>query len=99
MDGAPFQVYLTEEDMRGLSKESKTEKRSTEINIPTFNIHHKTIGNKNGKSRITTKAYGIRCYPDGSKITKTLLARCSEDGNNDLSFIPHGLSPMTTNEI
>ena len=70
MDGTPFQVYLTEEDMRGLSKGYKTEKGSTEIHIPAFNIHHKTIGNGNGESRITTSAYGIRCYPDDFKITK-----------------------------
>ena len=28
----------------------------------------------------------------------TLLVRCSEDGSNDFSFIPYGLSQMTTNE-
>ena len=29
---------------------------------------------------------------------KRLLARCSEDSNTDFSFIPYGLSQMTTNE-
>ena len=98
MTDALFQVYLTEEDMKWLSKESKTEKGSTEIHIATFDIHHKTIWNGNEKSHIPTSAYEIECHPDDSKIMKTLLARCSEDGNNDFSFIPYGLSHMTTNE-
>ena len=66
-----FQVYL---EVTLLSKVSKRNKGSTEINIPTFDIHHKTIESGNGKSRITTSAYEIRCHPNNSKIMNTLLA-------------------------
>ena len=95
---ALFQVSLTEEDVTQLSKESKRNKGFAEIHIPAFEIHHKTIGNENGKSHITTSAYEIRCHPDKSKIMKTLLAKCSEDGNTNFSFILYGLSQITTNE-
>ena len=37
------------------------------------------------------------CHPDDSKIMKTLMARCSEDGSNDLVFIPYGLTQISTN--
>ena len=70
----------------------------TEIHIPAFDIHHKTIGNGNGKICITTSVYKIKCHPDDSKIMKTLLARCSEHGSNGFSFIPYGFPQITTNE-
>ena len=65
---ALFQVYLTEEDMTRLSKESKTNKGFNEICTPVFDIHHKTIGNGNGKSRITSSAYEIGVTPTSIRL-------------------------------
>ena len=84
--------------MTKLSKKSKTNKGSDEFCISVFDIHDKTIGNVNEKSRTSTSAYEIRCHLDDSKIIKTLLARCFEDNNTDFSFILYALSQMITNE-
>jgi len=66
--------------MKLLSKEPTTETGPTEIHILVFEIYHKTIGNGNRKSHITTSAYKIRCHPDNSKIVEMLLTRCFKDG-------------------
>ena len=95
---ALFNVYLTNEDMKILSNDAKTAQGYEETHLLVFNIRHKTIGNGNGKRRITTSAYENKCHPNDSKIMKALMVRCSEDGSNDFAFIPYGLTQMIANE-
>ena len=68
----------------------------TEIQIPTFDIHSKTIGNDNDRSRIITHTYGVRCHPKDSPIFKNLLTRCSEDPIRSGFFITLGIIQITT---
>ena len=69
---------------------------STEIQIPTFDTHSKTIGNDNDRSRITTHTYRVRCHPNDSPIFKNLLTRCSEDPIRSGFFITLGIIQITT---
>ena len=95
-------VHLNEEEMKAMKNTSKEitddPQRQNEILIPAFDIHHKTVGNGNGANRISTTAFDIRCNPKDSSLLKTLMARCSEDTNNDFTFIPYGLLQMTNAE-
>ena len=104
-------VHLIEEEMKAMkntSKESTDDpQRQNEILIPAFDIHHKTVGNGNGENRIgngnganiiSTTAFDIRCNPKDSSLLKTLMTRCSEDTNNEFTFIPYELLQITNAE-
>ena len=95
-------VHLIEKEMKAMkniSKESTDDpQRQNEIFIPAFDIHHKTVGNGNGENRISTTVFDIRYNPKDSSLLKTLMARCSEDTNNELTFIPYELLQITNAE-
>ena len=95
-------VHLNDEEMtvmKNTSKESIDDpQRQNEILIPAFDIHHKTVGNGNGANRISTTAFDIRCNSKDSSLFKTLMARCSEDTNNEFTFIPYELLQITNAE-
>ena len=88
-------VYKIEEEKNTLTKIDEKVSNSAVI-IPAFDIHSKNIENGNGAGRITTNAYEFRCHPDNSNIFKALLARCSDNSNNAIHFIPFGLPQLTT---
>ena len=95
-------VHLNNEEMTAMKNTNNdiTDEphRKNEIVIPALDIHHKTVGNGNGADRISTTAFDIRCNPKDSSLLKTLMARCSEDPNNEFTFIPYGLLQMTNTE-
>ena len=97
-----MRVHLNDEEMTAMkntSKESTDDpQRQNEILIPANDIHHKTVGNSNGANRISTTVFDIRCNPKDSSLLKTSMARCSEDTNNEFTFIPYGLLQMTNTE-
>ena len=77
-------------------EETFTTNNSNEIKIPVFDIHSKTIGNGNGRSRIATYAYTFRCHPNKFLVFTSQLARYSDDLTSNLSFIPLRLIQMIT---
>ena len=95
-------VHLNDEEMTAMkntSKESTDDpQRRNEILIPAFDIYHKTVGNGNGANRVSTIVFDIRCNPKDSSLLKTLMTRCSEDTNNEFTFIPYRLLQMTNAE-
>ena len=86
---------MTEKETKTLTKIDEKDSNNAVI-IPSFDIHSKNIGNGNKEERITTNTYEFYCYTDNSEISKTLLARCSDDSNNAFHFIPSKLPQLTT---
>ena len=95
-------IHLNDEEITAMTNTSieitDNPQRQNEILIPAFDIHHKTVGNGNGVNKISTTAFDIRCNPKESFLLKALMTRCSEDSNNEFTYIPYGLLQMTTAE-
>ena len=96
-------VHLNDDEMTAMtqtsSKDTEKFKKKNKILIPAFDIHHKTVDNRNGSNRISTTVVDICCNPKYYFLIKILMARCSEDPNNDFTFIPYRLLQMTNVEI
>ena len=95
-------VHLNDEKMTTMTNTS-TEiiddpQRQNEILIPAFDIHYKTVGNGNRANMIPKTAFDIRCNPKDSSLLKKIMARCSEDLNNEFTFIPYRLLQITNVE-
>ena len=91
-------VHLNEDEMVAMIDNSSDNTddplKKNELPISAFDIHHKTISNGNRSNRISTTSFDIRCNPKESSILKMLLARFSDDHNNNFAFIPYGLLQM-----
>ena len=62
--------------------------------FPTYYIVSTKFGYGNGKNRISTYAFEIRCAPDDAVPLKKLLTRISLSSTNDIKFIPTGMLQM-----
>ena len=60
------------------------------IQLPAFDISMKRVGYGNGKRRVSTMSFDVKCHPDNAAILKRLLCRASESDdklpNNDISI-------------
>lgn len=89
-------MYLSEDEIQKISRNENDTQGFTELKIPAFDVHHKTIGNGNNKKYIYASTFEFRYHPDHYQLMKYLLVRCSEDPAKYVSFIPFGLSQITT---
>ena len=65
------------------------------ILIPAFVLHNREVGDGNGKDRVTTFSYEIRCVPTKAYMLNNLLCKISSEDPN-VKFIPYGLNTPTT---
>ena len=95
-------VHFNNDEMTAMTNTScentENPQKQNELIIPVFDIHHKTVGNGNGANRISTTAFDTRCNPKDSSLLKSLLARYSEDNNNNFIFISYDILQMTNVE-
>ena len=92
-------IDLDDEDCKDMiHQDLDTEGKPTgkvRILIPAFDLHSREVGDGNGKDRVTTFAYEIRCAPTKAYMLKNLLCKISSEDPN-LKFIPYGLNILTT---
>ena len=75
------------------------------IVFPAFDLSTKRVRFGNGNTRVTTVAYGIRCYPAHATLLKSILIQASTfdpiaPSDNHIHFIPYGLLQTTdTNTV
>ena len=75
-----------------------TEGKPTEkvrILILDFDLHSCEVGDGNGKYRVTTIAYEIRCAPTKAYVLKNFLCKISSEDQH-FKFISYGLNTLAT---
>ena len=105
---------LTEEDTKSLVPLTEDKKRKSPTNLhseefepiqlPAFDLSTKKIGFGNGKRRVTTTAFEVKCHPDDALILKHLFCRLSTSddkalSNNHIHFVAYGLPQYTSSEF
>ena len=65
--------------------------RAERVIIPAFNLHSCEVGDGNGKDRVTTFAYKIRCAPTKAYMLKNLLCKINDEYPY-FKFIAYGLN-------
>ena len=95
-------VHLSEKEMEVMitkpNDNTEDPLKKNQLLIPSFDIHHKTVGNENGSNHISTIVFAIKCNPKKTSLIQTILVRFSEDHNDNFTFIPYGLLQMTNVE-
>ena len=95
-------VRINDDEMTTMTNTSSENainpQKQNELIIPVFDIHHKTVGNRNGTNIISTTACDIRYFPEDSSLLKMSMERCPEDNNNNFTFIHYGLMQVTNAE-
>ena len=66
------------------------EQEEDTIYIPPYHIAKVLIGYGNGKARVTTSTYQIRCNPDHAQFFKCIFCRMAITKAYPLSFFPEG---------
>ena len=107
-------MSLTEEDMKiiaplteGKKRKAPTDIHSEEfepIQLSAFDLSTKKIGFGNGKIRVTTTAFEVKCHPDDAVILKRLFCRLSASddkvpSNNHIHFVAYGLPQYTSSDL
>ena len=107
-------MSLTEEDMKiiaplteGKKRKAPTDIHSEEfepIQLSAFDLSTKKIGFGNGKIRVTTTAFEVKCHPDDAVILKRLFCRLSASddkvpSNNHIHFVAYGLPQYYCSQI
>ena len=107
-------MSLTEEDIKALVPltEGKKRKAPTDIHseefepiqLPTLDLSTKKIGFGNGKRRVTTTAFEVKCHPGDAVILKRLFCRLSRSddkvpSNNHIHFVAYSLPQYTSSDL
>ena len=74
------------------------------IQLPAFDISMKRMGYGNGKRRVLTMAFEVKCHPDNESILKRLLYRASTSddkppNNDNIHFLVYRLPQYTSSEL
>ena len=71
--------------------------------LPAFDLSSSTVSYGNGKLRVKTTAFEVKCHPDYAKILKTVLTRSflNTDQNNydNIQFVPYGLAQVAGEQV
>ena len=115
----PTQTHNKDDDEATLHDNNKKKQRSNSGNathkndfdiddyspliLPAFDLSSSTVSYGNGKLRVKTTAFEVKCHPDQAKILKTLLIRSSlnTDTNNydNIQFVPYGLAQVAGEQV
>ena len=105
---------LTEEDTKiplpsteGKKRKTPNDLSSDEFNpiqLSAFDLSTKNIGFGNGKRRVTTTAFEVKCHPDDALILKRLICRLSASddkvqSNNYIHFVAYDLPQHPSSEF
>ena len=74
------------------------------IQLPAFDISMERVGCGNGKRRVSTMAFEVKCHPDNEAILKRLLCRASASddklpNNDNINFVAYELPQYTPSEL
>ena len=89
---------LKPEEKTLLTKDNSSQPSSDDnktITFPPYDIVVNSFGYGNGPTRITTKAYEVRCAPTDATILKKLFTRISLTSKYNLNFMPAGMLQLS----
>ena len=74
------------------------------IKLLAFDISMKRVGYGNGRRRVSTMAFEVKCHPDNASILKRLLCRASGSddkppNNDNIHFVAYELPQYISSEL
>ena len=83
-------IELRDSEIKKLEEFNLGECEDDEIYIPPFHITKTHLNFGNGKDRVTTSVFQIRCHPDHATFMKCILCRMHTESKYPLHFYPEG---------
>ena len=71
--------------------------------LPTFDLSSSTVSYGNGKLRVKTTAFEVKCHSDHAKILKIILTRSSlntdQKNYDNIQFVSYGLAQVAGEQV
>ena len=90
VDECLVDIELKEAEIKKLEEFNLGKCEEDEIYLPPYHIAKTILGFGNGKDRVTTSAFQIRCHPDHATFLKCILCRMHVGSKYPLHFYPEG---------